>query len=151
MPFARARVIQAYRHLRTVAAVIVGLAAALAAGCGTDKPILVSGHVEAALEGALERHDPPYFVAVYRGDPGDEAVDPVAEGDTDERGNFALHAKPDAADAQDLFLFAHSGGIENACVTVDLPALRRDDGAWVAVETGTRVMLSVTIRNVGSC
>jgi hypothetical protein len=119
----------------------------LGVGCGgEDEPLLVRGHVRTAYRGTLFKIGPPYFVAVYRGDPGDAAEDPVADGETDENGDFTLNANVDDADAQDLFLYVENHGYEAACESVDLPALRHSDGAWVDAETGARVTVRVTVR-----
>jgi hypothetical protein len=105
----------------------VGIAVVLASLALRDSdanPVLVRGEARADVRGGVFDVTPPYFVAVYRGDPsGPEAgTDPVAEGDTDEDGRFVLRADLSDDETRDLYVYVSAYGYEPACAYAELPS-----------------------------
>jgi hypothetical protein len=91
---------------------------------------------------------PPYFVAIYRGDPRvpGAGTDPVAQGDTDADGRFILRADVSDDEMRDLYLYGGAYGYEPACGYVELPPLRRDDERWVDARTGAPFVGELRLR-----
>jgi hypothetical protein len=114
----------------------------------SDEPVLVQGEARADIRGGLFEVTPPYFVAVYRGDPNapGAGTDPVTEGDTDADGGFVLRADLSEDETRDLFLYVTAYGYEPACGYVELPPLRRDEDRWVDARTGARLDVELTLR-----
>ncbi len=111
-------------------------------------PALLEGEARADVRDGVFEVTPPYFVAVYRGDPnGPEAgTDPVAEVSTEGDGRFVLRTDMSRDEMRNVYLYVSACGYEPACAYVELPPPRRGEEAWVDTRTGARLNVELKLR-----